>query len=92
MWVNFAKTGNPSTEAHRWMRFDPENRATMVLGDEIEVFGPGADFFTMTLTSMRDAETGEPLTAAPHPQQMLAIPVDHPVGPQYMFRKRTSEK
>ena len=35
MWVNFAKTGNPSTEAHRWMRFDPENRATMVLGDEI---------------------------------------------------------
>ena len=69
-----------------------EQRNKMVLGDEIEVFGPGADYFTMTLTSMRDAETGEPLTAVPHPQQMLAIPVDHPVGPQYMLRKRTSEK
>lgn len=34
MWVNFAKTGDPSTETHRWRRFDPENRGTMILGEE----------------------------------------------------------
>ena len=69
-----------------------EQRNKMVLGDEIEIFGPGAGFFTQTLTAMRDAETGEPLTSAPHPQQLLSIPVDHPVAPHYMLRKRTVQE
>lgn len=33
-WVNFARTGDPSTEAAQWTTFDTENRNTMVIGDD----------------------------------------------------------
>ena len=35
MWVNFAKTGNPSTTVHYWPAYETTQRATMVLGDNI---------------------------------------------------------
>ena len=35
MWVNFATTGNPSTPVHYWPAYEPVQRATMVLGDNI---------------------------------------------------------
>ena len=35
MWVNFAKTGDPSTEQHRWEPYDTVRRTTMILDDEI---------------------------------------------------------
>lgn len=35
MWVNFAKTGDPSTEANPWPLYTEDNRKTMVLGKEI---------------------------------------------------------
>ena len=35
MWVNFAKTGNPSTLSHYWPAYESTQRATMVLGDNI---------------------------------------------------------
>ncbi len=34
MWINFAKTGNPSTDDLTWERFDNASRNTMVIGDE----------------------------------------------------------
>ena len=37
MWVNFAKTGNPGTEEHRWDPYDEYTRKTMVLGEEVEM-------------------------------------------------------
>lgn len=37
MWVNFAKTGNPSTPAHYWPAYEPAQRATMMLGDTIRL-------------------------------------------------------
>ena len=37
MWVNFAKTGNPSTSLHYWPAYESTQRATMVLGDEIKL-------------------------------------------------------
>ena len=37
MWVNFAKTGNPSTPAHYWSAYEPAQRATMMLGDTIRL-------------------------------------------------------
>lgn len=37
MWVNFAKTGNPSTSLHYWPAYENTQRATMVLGDEIKL-------------------------------------------------------
>ena len=37
MWVNFATTGNPSTPGHYWPAYEPNQRATMVLGDTIRL-------------------------------------------------------
>ena len=37
MWVNFAKTGDPSTDEYHWDTYDAEERLTMILGDEIEL-------------------------------------------------------
>ena len=69
-----------------------EQRNKMVLGDEIEVFGPGdAEGFTQIITEMLDEE-GEPIEAAPHPQQILRMKMDQPVGPDWMLRKKTAEE
>ena len=35
MWVNFAKTGDPSTESITWPTYDKQTRMSMVLGEEI---------------------------------------------------------
>ena len=64
-----------------------EQRNKMVLGDEIEVFGPGRDFFTQKLDVLLDEE-GEPIEAAPHPQQIVHIRMDQPVAEKYILRKR----
>ncbi len=37
MWVNFAKTGDPSTDANTWEKYNTETRKTMVLGSEIKM-------------------------------------------------------
>ena len=37
MWVNFAKTGDPSTEKYQWDPYDDHYRNTMFLGDEIKM-------------------------------------------------------
>lgn len=37
MWVNYAKTGNPSTDTITWPQYNSDTRATMILGDEIKV-------------------------------------------------------
>lgn len=64
-----------------------EQRNKMVLGDEIEVFGPDAPFFRQRLELMLDEE-GQPVEAAPHPQQILRIRMDRPVAENYMLRKQ----
>lgn len=64
-----------------------EQRNKMVLGDEIEVFGPGVDFFTQKLTEMYDEE-GNAIESAPHPQQILKIRLERPVKAFFMLRKR----
>ena len=66
-----------------------EQRNKMIVGEEIEVFGPFTDYFTQTLTEMYD-EAGKALDAAPHPQQLLKIKMDKPVGENFMIRKRDS--
>ena len=64
-----------------------EQRNKMSLGETIEVFGPGIEPFEQVLSQMTDIE-GTPLLAAPHPQQMLLIKMDHKVQPNDMLRKR----
>lgn len=65
-----------------------EQRNKMSIGEEIEVFGPGTDFFKMTLTEMYDAEEGTPVESAPHPQQMLKIKMPQKVSENFMLRKK----
>ena len=67
-----------------------EQRNKMSIGDEIEIFGPGTDFFAQTLTEMYDEE-GNPVDSAPHPQQILRIKVEQPVAENFMFRRRKDE-
>lgn len=73
--------------------YDPETKLALVeqrnkmsAGETIEVFGPGEGWFSQTLRDMRD-ERGEPIGQAPHPQQMITMPMDHPVEPLWMLRK-----
>jgi len=37
MWVNFAKTGNPSVGNNTWDKFEPELKQTMVIGETVEM-------------------------------------------------------
>ena len=64
-----------------------EQRNKMVLGDEIEVFGPGHNGFTQTITEMYDEE-GEAIEAAPHPQQILKMRMQQPVDTDWMLRRK----
>ena len=64
-----------------------EQRNKMVAGDEIEVFGPGKEFFSQKLDVLLDEE-GDPIEAAPHPQQIVQIRMDQPVDEKYILRKR----
>lgn len=63
-----------------------EQRNKMDIGDEIEIFGPGTDYFRQKLEIMLDEE-GEPVQSAPHPQQILKIKMDRPVEADFMLRK-----
>lgn len=64
-----------------------EQRNKMVLGDEIEVFGPYTDFWIQKLDYLKDEE-GNDLESAPHPQQILKIRMDRPVKENFMLRKK----
>lgn len=66
-----------------------EQRNKMSLGETIEIFGPDIPFFEQKLTVMYDAESGEKLESAPHPQQILKIKMDKPVKADYILRKRS---
>lgn len=37
MWVNFAKTGDPSTEKNKWPKYNSETKKTLILGEKIFV-------------------------------------------------------
>lgn len=67
-----------------------EQRNHMKVGDEIEIAQPGQRNFTQRIERMYDAE-GNEIMAAPHPQQIIAIPVRQPVLPYGMLRRRIGE-
>lgn len=67
-----------------------EQRNKMTVGETIEVFGPGTDFFSQRLTVLLDEE-GNPIESAPHPQQILQIKMEHPVSENFMLRKRKEQ-
>lgn len=63
-----------------------EQRNKIVVGDELEIFGPGQDFFKYRVEEMWNEEK-EPIEAAPHAQQIIYIPVDRKLEPGFILRK-----
>ena len=63
-----------------------EQRNRMFLGDEIEIFGPGKDYFVQKIEKMWDNE-GNEIEVAPHPQQIIKLRTDHEVGRFDLIRK-----
>jgi putative protease len=63
-----------------------EQRNRMFAGDTVEVVGPGRDYFVQTIEWMRDDE-GNTIEVAPHPQQIVTMPMKKPVKPFDMLRK-----
>ncbi len=63
-----------------------EQRNRMYVGDEVEIFGPEEEFFTQTIERMYDEE-GNEIDVAPHPQQIVKIPMKQPVYSWYIIRK-----
>lgn len=59
-------------------------------GDEIEIIQPGKPFFTQTVRDMRN-EKDEPIDVAPHAAMIVKMPVDQPVCPQAMLRKKREQ-
>lgn len=66
-----------------------EQRNNMKVGEEIEVLRPQGGNFRQIITALRD-ESGEPIAVAPHPQQMVSMPMDGPVAPLAMLRRRVA--
>lgn len=65
-----------------------EQRNKINVGDEIEVFGPGIEYYKMKVEKMLDAETGEPIESAPHAQQMINIEMNFPVERNFLLRRK----
>ena len=63
-----------------------EQRNRMFLGDEIEIFGPGKDYFVQKIEKMWDDE-GNEIEVAPHPQQIIKIKTDQEVQRFDLMRK-----
>ncbi len=63
-----------------------EQRNRMFVGEEIEVFGPGKEYFVQTIEEMWDEENN-PIDVAPHPQQILKIRMKQPVERFDLIRK-----
>jgi putative protease len=64
-----------------------EQRNRMFAGEELEVVPPRGPFFSQRIAWMRNAE-GVEIEAAPHPQMTVYMPVDRPVAPYSMLRRR----
>jgi len=63
-----------------------EQRNRMFVGDEIEIFGPGKEYFVQKIEKMWDNE-GNEIDVAPHPQQIIKIRTDQEVRRFDLIRK-----
>jgi U32 family peptidase len=63
-----------------------EQRNNMKVGEEIEIMQPGAENFVQTISQLFDSE-GNSINVAPHPQQIVILPVAQPVVPYSMLRR-----
>lgn len=63
-----------------------EQRNRFAVGDEIEVLVPAGNGFKQTVAAIYDVE-GNSVEAAPHPRQLVRLPVEQPVPPYSIIRK-----
>ena len=63
-----------------------EQRNKMVVGDNIEIFGPDFECFSQKLEVLKDEE-GNAIEQAPHPKQIIQIKINKNVKENYMIRK-----
>lgn len=66
-----------------------EQRNNMKAGEEIEVLQPRGANFRQVITAMYD-ESGAPIAVAPHPQQLVSMPMDRPAAAMAMLRRRVT--
>ncbi|PKM85748.1 MAG: peptidase U32 [Firmicutes bacterium HGW-Firmicutes-11] len=64
-----------------------QQRNKIVTGDTIEVFGPGDVSFVQQVEGMTDVE-GNLLVAAPHPKQMIRLPLAEPAYENFIVCKK----
>jgi putative protease len=67
-----------------------EQRNRFVIGDELELVSPHGTFTVQKVASMKNDE-GESIEAAPHPQMTVYMPMDMPVAPFTMLRRKVTE-
>ncbi|MCR3956366.1 MAG: U32 family peptidase [Gudongella sp.] len=68
-----------------------EQRNRMFVGDEIEIFGPGKEYFVQKIEKMWDNE-GNEIDVAPHPQQIIKLRTDQEVQRFDLLRKGKEEE
>ncbi|OEH84605.1 hypothetical protein BHU72_08910 [Desulfuribacillus stibiiarsenatis] len=66
-----------------------EQRNNFKVGDELEVVSPGGVHFQQLIHWITNAK-GEQVDVAPHPLEIVYIPMDQPVKPYSLFRKESS--
>lgn len=64
-----------------------EQRNKFSEGDILECFGPKGRHFEIEAKNMQDEE-GYKIDAAPHPQQIIKMPIEEMVEPYYILRKK----
>lgn len=64
-----------------------EQRNHMKVGQEIEIMQPAQPNFSQVITEMFDMD-GNSISVAPHPQQLIQIPMSQPVKELSMLRRK----
>lgn len=65
-----------------------EVRNKLYKGNSVEIIGPEFDSFQLELDYIIDQESGESVETAPHPRQLIRIPVKRAVKPYYLLRRQ----
>ena len=63
-----------------------EQRNRFAVGEEVEILGPKGVLFSQTIEEMQ-AEDGQEISVAPHPQQLVYLKVSQPVEEFYLIRR-----
>ena len=67
-----------------------EQRNRIFVGDEIEIFGPGKEYFTQTIEKMWN-DKGEEIEVAPHAKQIISIKLKKDIEKYYLIRKQKKD-